>query len=60
MQNKILIENLDYYIENGKWIFTEKYHIDRGYCCSPQKEKGCRHCPYRKIIKNFEFLNKKD
>jgi len=33
---------LDYYIENGLYIFTENYHIKRGYCC----ESGCRHCPY--------------
>jgi Family of unknown function (DUF5522) len=32
----------DYYIENGHWVFTEQYHLKRGYCC----ESGCRHCPY--------------
>jgi len=32
----------DYYIENGVIVFTEKYHLKRGYCC----ESGCRHCPY--------------
>jgi hypothetical protein len=37
-----LIENIDYYIENGLWVFTAKYHLDRGYCC----QNGCRHCPY--------------
>ena len=31
-----------YYLENGKVVFTPKYHIDRGYCCG----SGCRHCPY--------------
>jgi hypothetical protein len=31
-----------YYLENGKVVFTPKYHIERGYCC----ESGCRHCPY--------------
>lgn len=32
----------DYYIENGLYVFTESYHLKRGYCC----ESGCRHCPY--------------
>ncbi|WP_424417537.1 DUF5522 domain-containing protein [Oceanisphaera sp.] len=37
-----LREHEDYYIENGFWVFTEKYHLDRGYCCG----NGCLHCPY--------------
>lgn len=41
-KNKKLIENIDYYIENGLFVFTEKYHKDKGYCC----ESECRHCPY--------------
>lgn len=32
----------DYYVENGYRVFTEQYHIKRGYCCG----NGCRHCPY--------------
>ena len=38
-------EKLDsdyFYIENEKMVFTEKYLLERGYCC----ESGCRHCPY--------------
>ncbi|UTW64675.1 hypothetical protein KFE98_08955 [bacterium SCSIO 12741] len=39
-------KNLDpedyYHHENGYLVFTEKYHLKRGYCC----ESGCRHCPY--------------
>ncbi|WP_306415981.1 DUF5522 domain-containing protein [Fulvivirga ulvae] len=31
-----------YYIENGLYVFTEAYHLKRGYCC----QSGCRHCPY--------------
>ena len=31
-----------WYFENGLMVFTEKYHLERGYCC----ESGCRHCPY--------------
>lgn len=37
-----LVEGIDYYVENGFWVFTEKYHLDRGHCCG----SGCRHCPY--------------
>lgn len=32
-----------YYLDaHGNLVFTEKYHLKRGYCC----ENGCRHCPY--------------
>ena len=31
-----------YYSNEGLIIFTEKYHLDRGYCC----ESKCKHCPY--------------
>jgi len=37
-----LQENLDYYIENGLYVFTAAYHLRRGYCCASR----CRHCPY--------------
>lgn len=38
-----LVEGEDYYIdEQGRWVFTEKYHLKRGSCC----KSGCRHCPY--------------
>ena len=40
----MLMEAEDYYLdENGNWVFTEKYHIKRGYCC----KNGCRHCPWK-------------
>ena len=32
----------DYYIENGLMVFTEYYHIKKGYCC----KSNCRHCAY--------------
>ncbi|MFN0033543.1 MAG: DUF5522 domain-containing protein [Saprospiraceae bacterium] len=38
-----LLEGMDYYIENGYWVFTEHFLRKRGYCCG----SGCRHCPYR-------------
>ena len=35
----------DYYTSpEGFLVFTEKYHLKRGYCCN----SGCRHCPYKK------------
>lgn len=37
-----LVENLDYYIEKGRYVFTAHYLKKRGFCC----ESGCRHCPY--------------
>ena len=36
------LEWVHYYLENGKIVFTEQYHKDRGQCCG----SGCRHCPY--------------
>ncbi len=40
--NAVLVEGVDYYVEAGRWVFTEAYHRKRGTCC----ESGCRHCPY--------------
>ncbi|HEX7844376.1 MAG TPA: DUF5522 domain-containing protein [Chitinophagaceae bacterium] len=40
---KELTEGIDYYInEDGYVVLTEKYHLDRGYCCG----SGCKHCPF--------------
>jgi len=40
---KQLIEGVDfYYNEQGLMVLTEKYHLERGYCCG----SGCRHCPF--------------
>jgi hypothetical protein len=35
-------ENENYYMENGYRVLTEKFLVNRGWCCS----NGCRHCPY--------------
>ena len=41
--SKDLKEGIDYYInEQGLFVFTEAYHLKRGYCC----KSGCKHCPY--------------
>ena len=37
-----LINGLDYYMDDGKFVFTTWYHLRRGDCC----KSGCRHCPY--------------
>lgn len=37
-----LIEGKHFYMENGKLVFTEYYHSQRGHCCGSK----CRHCPY--------------
>ena len=37
------IKSIDYYMSpEGYIIFTEKYHLKRGFCC----KSGCKHCPY--------------
>lgn len=37
------IKSKDYYMSpKGYIIFTEKYHLKRGFCC----KSGCKHCPY--------------
>ncbi len=42
--NQIKLLKEDFYKNKyGQIIFTEKYHLKRGYCC----KSGCKHCPYR-------------
>ncbi|MBK8955610.1 MAG: hypothetical protein IPM34_08645 [Saprospiraceae bacterium] len=38
-----MMEESDFYEEDGKIVFTEAYHLKRGYCCN----SGCRHCPFK-------------
>ena len=41
--NKSKLDPEDYYLsDEGYIVFTEKYHLKRGYCC----KSGCKHCPY--------------
>lgn len=52
----MLTENIDFYYEGSYMVFTETYHLKRGFCCG----NGCRHCPYKKntkMNKNKIFLN---
>ncbi len=38
-----LTEGIDfYYNEDGYIVLTEKYHLEKGFCCG----NGCKHCPY--------------
>lgn len=49
-------EQEDYYFdEQGFLVFTEKYHLKRGYCC----QQGCRHCPWKKDRKLKREVDKK-
>lgn len=51
-----IIENEDYYInENGLYVFTEKHHLKRGYCC----KNGCLHCPWKYKKRKAEGLKPK-
>lgn len=38
-----LVEGIDYYLENGNYVFKAWFHLKRGHCCT----NGCRHCPYK-------------
>ena len=37
MDNELWYLNSD-----GYKVFTEKFHLNRGFCC----ENNCKHCPY--------------
>ena len=37
-----LIPHPLFYMEGRALVFTELYHLRRGYCCG----SGCRHCPF--------------
>ena len=43
MSQPELIEGIHFYInKDGYIVLTEKYHLEKGYCCG----MGCLHCPY--------------
>jgi uncharacterized protein DUF5522 len=62
MTNDGFIEGIDFYFDKtGLMVLTEKYHLQRGYCCG----NGCRHCPYNyenvaDVEKREELLRKKN
>lgn len=48
-------EKEDYYLsEDGFIVFTEKYHLKRGYCC----QSNCRHCPWKDDKKDIRHKTK--
>lgn len=58
MQNykPITLEEGDFYVnEQGYRVFTEQYHLKRGYCC----KSGCKHCPYGFDVKTMLFKKNK-
>lgn len=49
------LEPEDFYLSpEGYIIFTENYHLKRGYCC----KSGCKHCPYGYDKKSDTFRKK--
>jgi len=36
------LQDDEFYLEEGKFVLTERFLWRRGYCCG----NGCRHCPY--------------
>ena len=36
-------EDEDCYWDGPYLVFTEAFHLKRGYCCN----SGCRHCPWK-------------
>lgn len=55
MKNDGFIEEVHFYFDkSGLMVFTEKYHLQRGFCCG----NGCRHCPYN--YENVPDLKKRE
>lgn len=36
------VENVHYYMDGSRVVFTALFHLQRGSCCG----NGCKHCPY--------------
>lgn len=48
-------QDIHYYLEGDRVVFTALFHIQRGICCGT----GCRHCPYNpKFRKGNVVLSK--
>jgi hypothetical protein len=39
------IENIHYYKDKDRVVFTALFHLERGQCCG----NGCKHCPYEPL-----------
>ncbi len=42
---KLQQEKHFYFDDNGFLVFTEQFHLKKGFCCG----LGCRHCPYNYV-----------
>ena len=48
------MDEKDYYLsQDGYIVFTEVYHLKRGFCC----RSACKHCPYE-FKKKAKLRNK--
>ena len=48
------MDEKDYYLSpEGYIVFTEIYHLKRGFCC----RSACKHCPYE--FKKNEKIHRK-
>ncbi|MBV9987638.1 MAG: hypothetical protein JO301_08160 [Chitinophagaceae bacterium] len=59
--SRMLTEGVDFYYDaNGYMVLTEKYHLEKGYCCG----LGCLHCPYNYVSvpepKRSELLDRRN
>jgi len=43
LEKKEFIQNIHYYLEESRVVFTALFHLQRGSCCG----NFCRHCPYQ-------------
>lgn len=52
-----MVEDIHYYVEGERVVFTALFHLQRGQCCG----NHCRHCPYYpKHIKGTVNVKDKD
>ncbi len=50
------LDPTEFYLSpEGYIIYTEKYHLKRGYCC----KNGCKHCPFGYNKKTGKFDKEK-
>ena len=49
MRSSKYIENIHYYLEEGRVVFTALFHLERGWCCG----NGCRNCVYEPVHDKF-------
>lgn len=53
MKKPLFEDDETYHNDEGFVVFTEKYLLQRGYCCG----NGCLHCPYD--YKNVQPIEKR-